>query len=273
MEYEIIDEERSKRIRYDSMTAYETRCFYTVVYTKEQPLKDEKVESPNVSDDDDSSSDDDDRTCDHLSVKDFYMAYIARSPEQCASELAAPQRSLEWLNARRYAITASNFGSAVGHNSYQSPEALVHDKLWNSFCGNAFTQYGTFHETDAAESLKLALNNQLRQTLETIYTLETIHNKPNIQNVMDASLDSWTLMEFGLIKHHEQPWMAVSPDGILVLKGSHGNVSILVEYKCPARLRDSDGHPYAKQPHNVPPYYMDQMQGIMGFFNKFPDLT
>ena len=54
MEYEIIDEERSKRKRYDAMIAYETRCFYDVVYTKEEaPNKEEPIEKPNDSDDED----------------------------------------------------------------------------------------------------------------------------------------------------------------------------------------------------------------------------
>jgi hypothetical protein len=79
-----------------------------------------------------------------------------------------------------------------------------------------------------------------------------------------------TLFETGLLKHHTKPWLAVSPDGILRLEGSHGTAFVLVEYKCPARLRDSEGHPYATSPDSVPEYYMDQMQGIMGLINTTP---
>ena len=84
---------------------------------------------------------------------------------------------------------------------------------------------------------------------------------------------TYTLKTYGLLKSHEMPWAAVSPDGILELIGPQGPKHILIEYKCPARLRDTDSHPYAKHPHNVPCYYMDQIQGIMGYINKFPYLV
>ena len=65
--------------------------------------------------------------------------------------------------------------------------------------------------------------------------------------------------------------MAVSPDGLLQLKGPNGSKWAVVEYKCPARLRDSVKHPYARN-NNVPAYYMDQIQGICGLLNEYPDI-
>lgn len=206
------------------------------------------------------------------SLKDFYRSSVVRTALQCTNESNAPQRSTLWLEARRYCITASNFGAAVGHNSYMSPDQLVADKIWSCFKGNAFTAFGTFHEKDASKSLEGLLDNELQITLQN-YWLSTGH----------TGSFKWRLHEVGLLKWHKKPWMAVSPDGILELYAAgptaegptaEGAASewILVEYKCPARQRDSDAHPYCKWPNNVPNYYMDQIQGVMGLLNDAPEL-
>ncbi len=192
-----------------------------------------------------------------MTIELFYDTFVKRTAEQCLLEFQAPQRSAAWLDARRHAITASSFGAASGNNKYSSPKACAIDKLWSTFKGNAMTEYGTYHETDARDSFVFQLNSTLKPTLLDLY---------------GGPYDSFELHECGLIKHHDQPWMAVSPDGLLELKGSKGSVWAVVEYKCPARLRHSTGHPYCTSPHNVPIYYMDQVQGIMGLLNKYPDL-
>jgi hypothetical protein len=245
MDYIIIDDSLASSV--EVLRNYESRAFADVVCTPEETKRqDEGPTEP------DTSSDDEDTDVQEFTSSTFYDAFVRRSESECARELAAPQRSLMWLDARKHCITASNFGAAVGHNKYMSPDALVVDKLWNVFKGNAFTAYGTFHEPDAAASLKALLNGPLRATLDDIY---------------GPGLSTWDLQEVGLLKHHEVPWMAVSPDGIIKLNGSRGPVSVLVEYKCPARLRHTEGHPYATTKHCVPEYYMDQVQGIMGLLN------
>ena len=191
-----------------------------------------------------------------IEAQSFYQRFVSKSMALCAIEAAAPQRSKLWHDARRFCITASNFAAAVGNNKYCSPNEFLIDKLWASFKGSEATRYGTFHEQDAQDSLKAILP----EFIQDLY-------------FEDATCDGkFTLLEFGLLKHTLQPWMAVSPDGILVLNGTKGPRYILIEYKCPANLRDSQGHPYSKSPFNVPEYYMDQIQGIMGLLNKFPDL-
>jgi len=243
------------------MEAYETRTFYSSVYTEEvcgAQVQEAPQEAPQeAADQSDSEDDGTDGPAEVLDSHQFYSRFVARTRQECIDELEAPQRSLKWLEARKYAITASIFGSAAGNNKYSSPKALVLDKLWNSFKGNTFTQFGTFHEPDARKSFEGLIQGELRKTLDSI------HGSDNY---------SYELYETGLIKHHDQPWMAVSPDGILKLKSKERTTYIVVEYKCPARLRDCDEHPYSKSPNNVPEYYMDQVQGIMGLFNKFPDL-
>jgi hypothetical protein len=266
---------RGKRLRDDDelkpMLDFTTRVFYDeVVYTIETTrpevpeaaeatvLETAKAAVPEASD---SESEADDDSSFQITAEDFYNKFVNRTHEQCISELQAPQRSVEWLEARRHCITASSFGAAVGHNKYSSPRSVALDKLWNTFKGNAFTAYGTFHESDAQKSFVNILNGPLNYNLKIMYRTYT-----------NGDFTSFQLFECGLLKHYKQPWMAVSPDGLLRLNGTNGGLWLLVEYKCPARLRDSSGHPYATSSNNIPDYYFDQMQGIMGLFNKFPDL-
>lgn len=239
-----------------------------VVYTVETRSSKEEEEtdqSPTLQPDAEEAEDDESEESEtaDLSVRQFYEKFVHRTAAACAAELAAPQRSPAWLAARAQAITASNFGAAAGHNKHCTPKQLALDKLWSTFRGNEYTQYGTFHEPDARASFMNALAGPLKSTLESIY----------------GGPCKWDLFETGLLKAHHQPWMAVSPDGILRLRPHDEGVSssdpirwLLVEYKCPARLRDTDYHPYRAYPHNVPEYYMDQVQGIMGLLNKWPDL-
>lgn len=193
----------------------------------------------------------------YTSITDFYDDFVGRSQADCLDECMCQQRSLQWHRAREFSITASNFGAAVGHNKYNSPTQCVLEKLWSTFCGNEYTEYGTFHEHDARESLLKALETTLRPTLESMMP-DVVH---------------FELIETGLLKHCDVPWIAVSPDGLLLLISKTGQTKwCLVEYKCPARLRDSKSHPYAKDKHNIPEYYYDQCQGIMGLLNEKPDI-
>ena len=176
-----------------------------------------------------------------LSVRDFFARFVARTPEACAAEAAAPQRSLEWKEARKFALTGSDFGSAAGSNPFCSPQELVTKKLWNSFAGNDATKWGSTCEPLAGE----AFLAWARATLDP-----------------EAKLHS-----FGLLKWSPTPWLAVSPDGVLEWTDGGERVFDLVEFKCPTRI-STEGHPYAKYPHDTPPYYRDQMLGIWGLANE-----
>ncbi len=210
------------------LSNYETICIQnTRLSTAEVRLV--KDEVPN---DDDESSDEEPS---ELSVKDFYKVFVERTPEMLQKELRAPQRSLEWKAAREYCLTASNFGAAVGHNPYQSPENLVKEKLWNTFQGNFATAYGTAHEDDAR-----------------------FETEAFIQETFGPSSFEYP----NLMKCASEPWIAVSPDGLA--KTPDG--TILLEFKCP--LKDTDAHPYAKHKYCMPEYYFDQVQGILGFYNE-----
>jgi hypothetical protein len=249
----------------DPMDPYETRCFQDPVYTpedatkKEEPEGPEKPVGPQEPDGQEAEGPEDFEDIEEPSLKTFYKTFVSRTPAQCVQESCAPQRSILWLQARKYCITASNFGAAAGHNSYMSPDQLVADKIWSCFKGNAFTAFGTFHEKDASQSLEKLLASSLQASLESLWT-----------SSKKTGPFKWRLHEVGLLKWHKKPWLAVSPDGLLELYSDTENLWILVEYKCPARQRDSDSHPYAKYSNNIPDYYMDQIQGVMGLLNESP---
>lgn len=181
------------------------------------------------------SSDESSDEVEEVSVKDFYKAFVERTAEGLERELSAPQRSLEWKAARAHCLTASNFGAAVGHNPYQSPANLVKEKLWSTFKGNYATAYGTVHEDDARHEAETFVN-------ETYGPSTFVY--PN------------------LVKVQDQPWIAVSPDGLAETPEG----TILMEFKCP--MKDTDAHPYGKYKYCMPEYYFDQVQGILGFYNE-----
>ena len=258
MDFVIVDDFKPQVPSQAALADYETRTYFDVVYTPEDAVRAD-AECAQSSTESSRSSQSSDSSKAYTSAS-FYDAFVRRTANQCALEAAAPQRSMLWLDARAHCITASNFGAAAGHNKYMSPRALVIDKLWNVFKGNAFTAYGTFHEPDAAKSLEALLKTSLKLTLEDMYA--------KAFKGQHGLLTGYELIEVGLLKSHECPWMAVSPDGLLRLDGTCGPAWVLVEYKCPARLRHTDGHPYSTSPRCVPEYYMDQMQGIMGLLPK-----
>jgi hypothetical protein len=176
-----------------------------------------------------------------ITVREYYARFVERTPEDCAREAAAPQRSLEWKEARKYALTGSDFGSASGSNPFCPPQELVSKKLWNSFSGNDATKWGSTCEPLAGEAFLAWAQRALDP---------------------EAKLHS-----FGLLKWSATPWLAVSPDGVLEWTKDGTRRFDLVEFKCPTRI-STEGHPYAKYPQDTPPYYRDQMLGIWGLANE-----
>jgi putative phage-type endonuclease len=175
-----------------------------------------------------------------MTVRQYYTTYIHRSPEQCVEEFMSPQRSEEWKLARKFSLTASDFGAAAGENAFESPDQLIEKKLKIPFQGNAATQWGSAMEPRASEAfLQFA--------------------KHSISSVS-------TLIDVNLVKYSSSSWMAVSPDNILRYVKNGRVCYDLVEYKCPTRDTGIK-HPYAKYPENIPPYYKCQMLGIWGHCN------
>ena len=79
---------------------------------------------------------------------------MTRDWTSALAEMQAPQRSDLWLQARKNSITASQFGSAIGLNPYNSPDQMLIEKLWIPFRGNEATHWGTYHEPDAGHTFE-----------------------------------------------------------------------------------------------------------------------
>lgn len=149
---------------------------------------------------------------------------------------AIPQRTLEWKEARKWRLTASNFAAAADHNPYpgSSPSELVARMLWDTFQGNAATEWGTKHEPIACATYEAWMRDR----------------HPD-----------FVVRESGLRVIKELPFVGVSPDGICSYwdAAAGKRETFLLEIKCPYRWK-ADAFYFG----HVPTYYYDQIQGIMG---------
>lgn len=148
-----------------------------------------------------------------------------------------PQGTTPWLDSRKYRLTASNFGAAIGVNRYKSPNGLLKDMLWHSFKGNAATRWGSEHEDIARDAYIAVIQKQIDEGTSPYKSIR--------------------VEETGLFINPETPWLGSSPDGIVHVTLRDGTEDkFLLEIKCPFRKQL-----YANP--TVPIYYNAQIQGIM----------
>ena len=180
-----------------------------------------------------------------LSIDLFMEYFVKRSKAKCKEDCDHAQRSDGWHLARAFSITASQFGAAVGHNKHLSRPALLRTKLHPHLhpVSSSYAEWGVEHEVHAEEAFKVFLTN----TVEGLYSID----HPN------------------MLKHEDAPWVACSPDGILTRRENEQDVVELIEYKAPAYHRNKVGHPYSKDPYNIPKQYMDQIQGTMWLMRNY----
>ena len=192
-----------------------------------------------------------------LTATQFYEKFVKRSQDECDAEREAKQGTKEWLEVRKLSLTASVFGAAAGSNPYQSPNDLLEEKLWGTFNGNALTVWGNEHEPHARESFV----KWFKEFLSARYFFA---------GRSDSDNPIFELKEDNAIKFAAEPWLAVSPDGILYYEDADGSKKVsLVEFKCPTRDNFNPlQSPYAKYEHGIPSYYKDQVQGICGYLNE-----
>jgi putative phage-type endonuclease len=175
-------------------------------------------------------------------LRHYYYKHIHRTPAQCVEERTHAQRSEEWKSARKFALTASDFGAAAGTNPFETGETLLDRKLTLPFQGNAATAWGSAMESKAAEAFLQYAQLFMGPTSKLYF--------PN------------------LIKYSDSSWMAVSPDGVLHYTDALGREHFdLVEFKCPTKS-PTGKHPYARYEGCIPPYYASQMLGIWGYCNS-----
>ena len=183
--------------------------------------------------------------------------------EQALAIRNAEQRSQAWLDARKFRITGSTFGSITGHNKYQTKAQLLKELLWGMFKGNAATRFGTFYEPEACKAY------------ETMECKKWGQRYKQVNGVSMPAEMPFYVEHTGLIINPETPYIGVSPDGIAhnVLDHNMQPMTVLLEIKCPAT-----GIPYDQQdaykkvlyegvPMGIPPQYYDQIQGLMHFLS------
>lgn len=115
-----------------------------------------------------------------------------------------PQKSEEWLNARKNMISASDFAQALGDGKFGSAKQLIEKKCTEDDMiskSNPIFEWGNMFEPICSD----------------IYS--------NLLNVK--------IYEFGLLKHPKLDFFGASPDGI-------SNLGILLEIKAPYK-RKIDG--------------------------------
>lgn len=148
---------------------------------------------------------------------------------QALSSIDYPsQRSPKWFEMREGSITASDAGCVLNNNKHEPPYKIYVKKIQKPpFEASMFCYHGTKYEQIATMRYEF---------------------------IMDV-----TVTEYGLVKHPEYNFLAVSPDGIVnefksdgVSKSKH--VGVMLEIKCPAmrKIRDDD-------PFFGIPYYKDQV--------------
>ena len=198
-----------------------------------------------------------------MTAAGFLARYVHNvTPEQIEKIKVIDQRSDEWLNARKFRLTASNFGAAAGHCKHNPPMGLVRDMLWHVFQGNEMTRYGTENEQQAFDAYQA--HGVLAQMDEVLAGTRPAHRVGFLAN------------EVGLHIHPEHHWLGVSPDGLVdAVDPATGAVKRhLIEIKCPWKCKNrplhsgDDFYPVEDLPGGlqlpIPHYYFDQMQGIMG---------
>ena len=110
-------------------------------------------------------------------------------------EICSEQRTPKWKSLRKSMITASEVGTVLNVNRYETAQKLLLRKVGiTTFKGNKFTQHGQSMEAAAIQR----------------YEAETGH----------------TVRQYGLLQCQEHPFLGGSPDGITAC-------GRLLEVKCP----------------------------------------
>lgn len=135
-------------------------------------------------------------------VDAFYRDRYSDDPttvRKLAQHLDDGTANADWLRARRYRCTGSRVSAIVGENPYQTPDQLLCACLWDSFRGNAATQWGNTHECDA----------------EAVYTA---YLAGRVGECVDGDvLVGSTVESVGLVVDPYRPEFGMSPDGIATL--------------------------------------------------------
>ncbi|CAG9770188.1 unnamed protein product [Ceutorhynchus assimilis] len=116
--------------------------------------------------------------------------------------LTQDQRNAElWFQERKKRLTASNFGRIIKLRDTTNREKVVNNLLFSTFKGNFATKYGQDNEPNAIKDFEQMTGKIVKKS--------------------------------GLIIHKDHPFLAASPDGLIVKENA------LVEVKCPYKAQNS----------------------------------
>lgn len=148
-------------------------------------------------------------------------------------------------------LTASNFGTAVGHNKYSGPDSLVADMLWGTVVSNEAMRYGSAMEPVACGVFESAM------FFLTGGAISVEHR--------GLMLACPGLKEEGAPEPMYEGWAGTSPDGIVHDRTRPAEAPWLLEIKCPSvNKRTFYDERRGNEAFGIPHYYYDQIQGIMG---------
>ncbi len=182
----------------------------------------------------------------------IFQKSLQVTKEQVKQIMKIDQRSEDWLKYRKNRATASKFGSMVGHNDKETEDKCLTELLWGGFQGNVHTEYGTKMEPIVQKIYEKFIKQHTR-----------IKNHPVSPLVCSSMqlVDVAPSFEYpGLIVKQKHPWLAVSPDGLPCVRG----LFFLLEIKCPSPYKFNGEYKGALFYPEIPHYYFDQIQGIMG---------
>jgi len=171
-------------------------------------------------------------------------------------------------------LTASNFGTAVGHNKYSGADKLIEDMLWGVVVSNDAMRYGSEMEPVACDVFETAL------FFLTGGAMHVEHR--GLMLACPAIYDEESNTYEG--------WCGTSPDGIIHWKEGASQAGTttttttssippspprpwahppghrsLLEIKCPSvNKRNFYSERYGNERFGIPHYYYDQIMGICG---------
>lgn len=150
------------------------------------------------------------------------------------------QKTDEWHLARREAITASDFASAIGINPYSSQNQLIKKKIdptSDLFMGSAATRHGEKYEdcalhlyeqnTPGAFTLDFGLMSHVY--LFDSMPLEWVEDREKMREWFHRVHEGDLAAEYA-----DWIWLKGSPDGVTLIPQADGSVkAVLLEIKCP----------------------------------------
>lgn len=177
-------------------------------------------------------------------------------------------------------LTASNFGTAAGHNKYTPPKELVADMLWGIVVSNDAMRYGTEMEPVACDVFQWAMFFLTGGATE-------LEHRGLMLGCPGLAMQGETGEGVATSETMYEGWCGTSPDGIVHYRpqekgtgSGSGSASApttplaaslsarprsLLEIKCPSvNKRNFYSERRGNEQFGIPHYYYDQIQGIMG---------